>query len=159
MSTIVLYIVTGALLLFSFMKNGKKIEMALKKAWKAFENILPQFFSILIVIGIMLAVLSPSTISTLLGCESGWIGMLAAGIVGSITIIPGFVAFLLAAALLKGGAGLMHIAVFVSTLMMVGIVTLPLEIKYLGKKATLLRNSLAFVFSFAVAIVIGVVLR
>lgn len=59
----------------------------------------------------------------------------------------------------KGEITTMQIAVFVSTLMMVGIVTMPLEIKYFGKKATILRNSLAFVFSFIVAIVIGVVLK
>jgi len=44
-------------------------------------------------------------------------------------------------------------------LMMVGIVTVPVEIKYFGKKATILRNGLAFIFSFVVAIAIGVVLR
>jgi hypothetical protein len=43
--------------------------------------------------------------------------------------------------------------------MMVGIVTVPMEIKYFGKKAAILRNSLAFLFSFIVAIAIGVVLR
>jgi hypothetical protein len=46
--------------------------------------------------------------------------MLIAGLVGSITLIPAFVAFPLAAALLHNGAGIMQIAVFVSTLMMVG---------------------------------------
>ena len=52
----------------------------------------------------------------------------------------------------------MQIAVFISTLMMVGVVTIPIEIKYFGKKATFIRNGMAFVFSFIVAIVIGVVL-
>jgi uncharacterized membrane protein YraQ (UPF0718 family) len=157
--TIILYVLTVLLLWFSFMKDKKKTKIALKKAWKSFENILPQFLSILIIIGIMLAILSPDTISMIIGGESGFIGMLAAAIVGSITLIPGFVAFPLAAALLKSGAGFMQIAVFISTLMMVGIVTLPLEMKYFGKKATLIRNGMAFVFSFVVALVIGVVLR
>ncbi len=133
--------------------------MALKKAWKSFENILPQFLSILIIIGIMLAALSPDTISKLLGQQSGWIGMVIASFIGSITLIPGFVAFPLASALLKSGAGFMQIAVFISTLMMVGIVTIPVEIKYFGKKATVLRNILAFIFSYIVAIAIGVVLK
>ena len=84
--------------------------------------------------------------------------MLVAGLVGSVTLIPGFVAFPLAAALLNSGAGFMQIAVFISTLMMVGIVTITLETKYFGKKAAVARNGLAFVFSFVVAIVIGVVL-
>jgi uncharacterized membrane protein YraQ (UPF0718 family) len=159
MFTIILYLLAFTFLIVSFFKDRKKTKMALKKAWKAFENILPQFLSILIIIGVLLAVLTPETISKLIGQQSGWIGMLIAGIVGSITLIPGFVAFPLAAALLKSGAGFMQIAVFISTLMMVGIVTIPLEIKYFGRKTAILRNSLAFIFSFVVAIVIGVVLK
>lgn len=158
MFTIVLYVLAVSFLLISFIKDKKKTKMGLKKAWKAFENILPQFLSILIIIGVMLSVLSPETISKLIGQQSGWLGMLIAAVVGSITLIPGFVAFPLAAALLKSGAGIMQIAVFLSTLMMVGIVTIPLEINYFGKKAAILRNSLALVFSFIVAVVIGVVL-
>lgn len=156
--TIILYVLTAGLLLLSFLQDRKKTKTALKKAWKSFENILPQLLSILIIIGIMLAVLSPETISKLIGQQSGWIGMVIASVIGSITLIPGFVAFPLASALLKSGAGFMQIAVFISTLMMVGIVTMPVEIKYLGKKATILRNALAFIFSYIVAIAIGVVL-
>lgn len=159
MFTIILYLLAFVFLTLSFLKDKQKTKMALKKAWKAFENILPQFLSILVIIGIMLAVLTPETISKLIGQQSGWIGMIIAGIVGSITLIPGFVAFPLAAVLLENGAGFMQIAVFISTLMMVGIVTMPLEIKYFGRKAAILRNSIAFAFSFAVAMVIGVVLR
>jgi uncharacterized membrane protein YraQ (UPF0718 family) len=159
MFTIILYILAFVLLLFSFLKDRKKTNMALKKAWKSFENILPQFLTILLIIGIMLAILSPEVISKVVGKETGWIGMVVAAMLGSITFIPGFVAFPLAAALLKSGAGFMQIAVFISTLMMVGIVTIPVEIQYFGKKATFLRNGMALAFSFVVAIVIGMVLR
>ena len=49
----------------------------------------------------------------------------------------------------------MQIAAFISTLMMVGVVTMPVEIKYFGKKMTIYRNLMAFIFSFFVAYVIG----
>jgi len=159
MFTFLMYIVAFSFLVLSFIKDKKKTFLALKKAWNSFENILPQLLSILVIIGIMLAILRPEVISSLIGEKSGWLGMLMASLIGSITLIPGFVAFPLASALLKSGAGFMQIAVFISTLMMVGIVTIPLEIKYFGKKAAILRNSLAFVFSFIVAIAIGVALR
>ena len=158
MFTYILYGVTAALLILSFFKDRQKTLKALKKAWKAFENILPQFLAILLLIGLMLSVLSPETISSIIGRESGWVGILLAALLGSITLIPGFIAFPLAAALLSNGAGLTQIAVFVSTLMMVGIVTMPVEMKYFGKRATLTRNGLAFVFSIVVALVIGGVL-
>ena len=156
--TYVLYGLAGAGLAVSFIKDRKKTKAALLKAWKAFENILPQFLIILVIIGLALSILSPETISKLLGTESGILGVFGAALIGSITLIPGFVAFPLAAALLKSGAGYMQIAAFVSTLMMVGIVTLPLEIKTFGKRVAIIRNISAFVFSLIAAVVIGVVL-
>ncbi len=158
MFTVILYVLASILLLLSFVKDRTKTKKALIKAWKSFESILPQFIGMLVIIGLMLAVIDPETISRLIGGESGFFGMLLAAIVGGITLIPGFVAFPLAATLLNNGAGFMQIAVFISTLMMVGIVTLPLEIQYFGKRAAILRNTLAFSFSFVVALVIGVVL-
>jgi len=156
--TYILYGLAGAGLAVSFFKDRKKTKMALQKAWKAFENILPQLLVILVIIGLAFAILSPETITDLLGTRSGFLGVLGAALVGSVTLIPGFVAFPLAAVLLKNGAGYMQIAAFVSTLMMVGIVTLPLEIKTFGKKAAIIRNISAFVFSLIAAVVIGVVL-
>ncbi len=89
MFTVILYFLAVGLLLLSFLKDRKKTKMALKKAWKSFENIMPQFLSVLIIIGIMLAVLSPETISKLIGRQSGWIGMIIASVIGSVTLIPG----------------------------------------------------------------------
>jgi uncharacterized membrane protein YraQ (UPF0718 family) len=155
MFTYVLYGLSIGLLIVSFFKDRQKTRQALKKAWKSFENIMPQMLAILILIGLMLAILSPETISRLIGQESGWLGVAIAAVVGSITLIPGFVAFPLAASLLNNGAGIVQIAAFVSTLMMVGIVTMPLEFKTFGKRATYTRNALAFVFSIVVAVILG----
>lgn len=157
-STIALYVIAIAALAVSFAKSRQNTKLALKKAWKSFENILPQFLSILVIIGIMLAILTPEQISSMIGSESGWFGVIIASVIGVITLIPGFIAFPLAAALLKSGAGYMQIAAFISTLMMVGVVTMPVEMKFFGKKATLIRNAEAFVFSYIVAFVMGVFL-
>lgn len=159
MDTYIFYGITVALLLISFMKDKKKTKMSLKKAWKAFENILPEFLVVILLVGVMLAVLNTETISKLIGADSGWMGVALAASVGAITLIPGFVAFPMAALLLQGGAGLMQIGAFVSSLMMVGIVTMPVEIKYFGKKITILRNIIGFVFSFVVAYIIGLVVN
>ena len=152
-----LYMIALTLLGISFFKNKMKTKQALKKAWKAFENILPEFLVVILLVGFLLAILNPETISKIIGAESGWFGVILAGIIGSVTLIPGFVAFPTAAILLENGAGYMQIAAFVSTLMMVGIITIPVEIKYFGKKISILRNVLAFFFSFLVAAIIGMV--
>ena len=157
MDSYIFYGLAIVLLILSFLKDKKKTKMALKKAWKAFENILPEFLVVILLVGFLLAILNPETISKIIGAESGWFGVILAGIIGSVTLIPGFVAFPTAAILLENGAGYMQIAAFVSTLMMVGIITIPVEIKYFGKKISILRNVLAFFFSFLVAVIIGMV--
>ncbi len=157
MDSYIFYGLAIVLLILSFVKDKKKTKMALKKAWKAFENILPEFLVVIILVGFLLAILNPETISKIIGAESGWFGVILASFIGSVTLIPGFVAFPTAAILLENGAGYMQITAFVSTLMMVGIVTLPVEIKYFGKKISIMRNILAFLFSFIVAIIIGMV--
>jgi uncharacterized membrane protein YraQ (UPF0718 family) len=159
MDTYIFYGITILLLWISFYKDKMKTKKSLKKAWKAFENILPEFLVVILIIGLLLAFLNHATISKIIGADSGWFGIVLAAIIGAITLIPGFVAFPTAAILLENGAGYMQIAAFVSALMMVGVVTMPIEIKYFGKRLTLLRNGLAFMFSFLVAIIIGLVVK
>lgn len=151
-----LYIITIFLLILSYFKDKKKTMKALKKSLKAFENILPQFLGVIVLVGILLAVFNPEIISGLIGKRSGWMGVLISGMIGAITLIPGFVAFPTAAMLVENGAGYMQIAAFISTLMMVGIITLPVEIKYFGRRFAVVRNSIAFAFSFVVAYIIGI---
>lgn len=155
MDTVILYLITGVCLVISFFKNREKTRIALKKAFKSFESILPQFLVVLILVSIALAVLDAPTITVILGKDSGVWGVLVASLVGAITLIPGFVAFPAAAALLQGGAGVTQIAAFVSSLMMVGVVTLPLEIQFFGKRAAFLRNFLAYGFSLIAAVFVG----
>ena len=158
MSTAALYLFPAVLLFLSFRKDRQKTRQALKKGWKSFENILPQFLSILVLIGIMLAVLDRETITWLLGAESGAAGMAVAALVGSVTLIPGFIAFPLAASLLSSGAGYGQTAMFLTTLMMVGLVTLPLETTFFGRRLAVMRNALAFVYAVISSVILGVLL-
>ncbi|MCY1151659.1 MAG: permease [Sphaerochaetaceae bacterium] len=158
MFTKILYIVVVVCLAISFYKDKGKTKKALKKAWKSLENILPQFLTIILIIGMMLSLIDNETISRFLGSGSGLLGVLIALGVGSITLIPGFVAFPLAAALLNNGAGSAQIAAFISSLMMVGVVTMPMEKQMFGSKITIIRNVSAMLFSLVVAFIMGSIL-
>ena len=157
--TIFLYAAAAALAALSFIKDRNKTLTALKKAWRSFEGILPQLLAIILLVSASLAYLEPRVISRIVGSESGWAGVLIASAVGAVALIPGFIAFPTAALLLQSGAGLMQMGAFVSSLMMVGVVTAPVEARYFGKRATLLRNGLAYLCSLFVAWVIGRVVR
>lgn len=145
-------------LLISFIKDRSKTKLALKKAWRTFENILPSILAILLLIGFILTFLDEQAISKLLGTDSGALGMVIAATVGCVTLIPGFIAFPLAASLLAAGAGYAQIAIFISTLMMVGIATLPLEMKCFGKRIALKRNILSLILAVITSCVVGVIM-
>lgn len=159
MFTVVLYSAALLLLAFSFFKNSEKTKAALKKAWRSFENLLPSMLSVLLLIGLILSVLDEKTISRIIGAESGAWGLIIAAVIGCITLLPGYVAIPLAASLVRTGAGYAQIAIFISTLMMVGVATFPMEVNYFGKKLALKRNALSLVVAVCSACLIGVIMR
>ena len=123
-----------------------------------FKNVLLPFLNILILVSLLLYFLPPSIISRYLGAGSGVAGFLAAALIGSITLIPAFISYPIAAGLIQQGASYAVVATFMTTLMMVGVVTLPLEIKYLGRQVAIVRNVLNFVAAVTIGLVIGLIL-
>ncbi|WP_291572385.1 permease [Clostridium sp. UBA4548] len=159
MTTYMLYGIVIILYLISFLKNRDKTKQALIKSAKSFESIMPQFLSVIFIVGFILTALSPETISKLLGDKSGVVGVFIASIIGSITIMPTFVAFPTAELLLENGAGYTQVTALISTLMFVGVITFPMEAKFIGKRAALIRNLIYFLYSILVAFVIGRLMR
>ena len=159
MTSYILYGLCIILLSISFFKDKEKTKKSVINGFKSWEKIMPQFLSIVIVISIILAILKPEIISKLIGKNSGSLGVLLSSIIGSITMMPTFVAFSTGNTLLQNGAGYAQGSALISTLTMVGLLTFPLEANYIGKKAAFYRNFLAFLFSFIVAIFMGGVFK
>ncbi|MGE3063542.1 MAG: permease [bacterium] len=124
-----------------------------------FLNILPALLSILAIISIVLYIIPQSVMIKVLGKDSGFMGYVYAALIGSITLIPGFIAYPLAGILVKNNVSYPVIAVFITTLMMVGVITIPIEKRYFGLKTTLLRNSLSFAGALVVGALIGIFWR
>jgi len=158
MTSVVLYLIALALLLVSFFKDKTKTKKSMKIAWASFIKLLPNAISIMLFVGITLAIVDQKVISSIIGSQSGILGSIIALIVGSIVLIPSFIAFPLGGALIKAGAGYTQIAALVSTVMAVGIVTLPMEIKYFNKAIALKRIVLSFLVCTIFTVVIGLVM-
>ncbi len=123
-----------------------------------FQNVLLPFLNILILISVVLYFIPPDVISRYLGANSGVLGFSIAALVGSVTLIPGFISYPIAASLIEQGASYAVVATFMTTLMMVGVVTLPLEIRYFGKTVAITRNILNFVAAIIIGLVVGLIL-
>jgi uncharacterized membrane protein YraQ (UPF0718 family) len=142
----------------SFALDRKKTLAGLKKGWKMFRNVLFPFLNILILVSVLLYFVPPDVISKYLGANSGVLGFTIAALVGSITLIPGFISYPIAAGLIQQGASYSVVATFMTTLMMVGVVTLPLEIRYFGKRAAITRNILNFAAALIIGLAVGLIL-
>ncbi|MBQ3892849.1 MAG: hypothetical protein II737_05580 [Mailhella sp.] len=154
MFTLFLYCTAALLLAVSFRKDKAKTRKAVKKGLRSFENVLPLFLFILMLMGMLLAVFDRETISALIGSGSGASGLALSGLIGSITLIPAFAAYPLAGELLRSGAGYAQITMFITTLMMVGLATLPLEREIFGRTAYL-RNGAGLVYSLVLSLIMG----
>lgn len=158
LTVIVINLIALVWLIYSVIKNKSKTRQSLKIALKTFIKTLPMIIIIIIFIGFLLGFLPPDIISRVVGEQTGVLGVLITAVLGSVLFIPALISFPLAASLLKGGASIMSVAAFITTLTMVGIVTLPLEIKEMGKKMTILRNVFSFAIAIIIALIMGVIL-
>jgi len=145
-------------LLISLVADKQKTLEGIKRGLKMFLNLLPALLTVLFLVSVFLYLIPEKAIMEYLGTGSGFPGVMTAALVGSISLIPGFVAFPMAGILVSRGVSYTVVAVFITSLMMVGIITLPLEIKYFGKRAAIMRNALSFFGAIIVGLMIGLFL-
>jgi uncharacterized membrane protein YraQ (UPF0718 family) len=155
---VVLWIGAATTLLLSFIFNMRKTWNGIRIGLRMFLRILPDFLIILAAAALLLALVPETALSHWIGRDSGPRGFAVAALAGSVALIPGFIAFPLAAVLMKSGASMGSVAVFITTLMMVGIFTLPVEKRYFGWRIALLRNGLSFLGALIVGFCMGLIL-
>lgn len=151
-------IVFGALGVLA-VRDRAKARQAVRVAVRSFLGILPSMLVIIGLIGLLVGLVPPEVIARYLGQGAGWWATITATLIGAVLYIPSLVAFPLAASLLRAGASIATIAAFLTALVMVGTVTLPLEIQHVGKKIAVSRNLLSLLFAFVIALFMGMVLR
>lgn len=153
---IYLYIFTALAFLLSIFADRKKTKKALQIGAKKFLNILPNFIQMLIMVSILLYLIPDRMIVKYLGESSKLTGTLLGLLFGSITLMPGFIAYPLGGILLSKGVGYMSIAAFTTTLMNVGILTYPVEKEYFGTKITVLRSLISLIIAIIITLIVGV---
>jgi len=150
-----LYVLVGLGVATSFIASREKTFQALRIAARRFLNILPAFLMMLILVSVVLFFLPDEVITAYLGVDNRFVGTLFGALLGSITLMPGFIAFPLCGILLEKGVPYMVLSAFTTTLMMVGVLTYPVERAYFGAKVTIIRNTLSFLTALVVAAATG----
>ncbi|MFH0842973.1 MAG: permease [Bacteroidota bacterium] len=151
---LVLSIVTICFVLISLVVDRRKTWNGIKKGIKMFLNLLPTLFIMLVLVSIVLYLIPEEKLAKYMGDGSGIAGWVTAALFGSVALIPGFIAYPLCGILVKSGVAYSVIAVFITTLMMTGFLTLPVEAKFFGWKISIMRN----LISLAAALLIGLIM-
>ena len=152
---LVTYSITALILFISFLINKQKTYKAIKLSFVKFKKITPTFITMLIFVSIILFLFPDEVISNYLSNSNKVISLFLASLIGSITLMPGFVAYPLSGILLTKGVPYMVLSAFTTTLMMVGIITFPIERAYFGVKVTIIRNMISFFIALTVALITG----
>lgn len=157
-TTLIAYGLAAVGLILSAIRSREKTKIALKKAWKGLYSLIPALTAMLLFIAISFSLIDETLISHLIGGESGLVGVLLGLLLGSLLFLPGFVALPLGANLIHHGAGMVQIAAFVGSLIGVGLLSLPIEIKYFGRRTAIVRNMWGLIAASVFSLLVWMIL-
>jgi uncharacterized membrane protein YraQ (UPF0718 family) len=150
----IIYLLIAFILLFlSAVKSPEKTKQALKAAGKISLTVFPVLFLIFILMGVTSVFVSKEMIASWLGKGSGASGIIIGELVGSFALVQPAAVFPYAGILREKGADYGSLFGFVMTAILIGVTTLPLEIKLFGKKFTIVRNVLTFILIFIIGLI------
>ncbi len=155
MTAVIINIIALGAFAVAFSRNRQKALKSIKVATKMFLGILPMLIIIILLIGLLFGFVSEAGLRQFIGEQSGPLGVLLVAVTGAVLHIPALLAFPLSASLLAKGASITVIATFITSLTMIGVVTLPLEIKELGGRFAALRNGTSFVAALTISLLMG----
>ena len=154
---IAIWVVTLLACLASAVADRRKTLTALRRGVHMLQRLAPMLIVLLVGVSLVLAAATPEVLSRQLSRE-GPAALVVALLVGAVVLMPGFVAYPLAGMLHDNGAPMLTLAAFLTSLMMVGVLTLPLEASFFGWRVSIQRNLLALVGALLVALGVAWVL-
>lgn len=126
-----------------------KLNEAIRKAAKAMGTAFPTIVGILILISLFNTLVPTSSYRFLF--RGTLFDPVVGALLGSVVAGNPVTSYIISGDLLKQGISLLTVTAFLTAWVTVGVVQLPAEIHYLGKRFALFRNLSAFILSILVA--------
>ncbi len=128
-----------------------KIKQAFKKAFNSIIFASPIIIGVIILMGIFNTFVPKKFLNTLFH-HNAFDPIIGAAF-GSLFAGNPINSYIIGGELLKNGVGLIAVTAFLVSWITVGFVQIPAEMMFLGKKFSILRNLLSFIFSIIVAFI------
>ncbi len=135
----------------------KKFKPVLNKTWKAFKMVIPIILSVLLIVAFMQALVPVESYKKVFSGNIFFDPLIAA-VLGSVSLGNPIVSYIIGDGLLQSGVSLVAVTAFIISWVTVGLIQLPAETFYFGKRFTLIRNATSFLGAIFIAITIGYIL-
>ncbi len=145
--TVVMFIIALALFIIATLQGEGKNVAGLKSAWNMTLQIIPLLIFAFIIAGLVQTLLPRDLISTWVGDESGFRGILIGTITGALTPGGPYVSLPIAAGLLRTGASIPTMVAFVTGWSLINLARLPLEVGIMGWRFTLIHYLSVIIFA------------
>ncbi len=132
-------------------QNKNDLKCVLLRTGKGLLNRIPFLFPTILLIALVNSLIPKSFYSTVFKGNL-FVDSFIGSIVGSISAGDPSSSYVLGGEFLNQGVNLIVVTAFLVAWVTVGVIQLPAEISFLGKKFALIRNLTAFVFSILVAL-------
>ena len=139
------------------LRDKKKLKRSVNKGIKTLIKNSIRLFSIFLIIGILKEFLSKESVGNFLLNFQGFKGILS-GFVGAVMMGPPASGYPIGKYLLENGASYSLVSSFLASWVMLGIIAVSLEFKYLGVKFAVVRNIFTVFSIIVISLIIGVIL-
>jgi uncharacterized membrane protein YraQ (UPF0718 family) len=151
----IIYLFLASLIvLVVYLVNPTKAAVVTRVAFATLRNVLGLIISVTIFVGLANVWIKPQGIVRLLGKESGFRGLLLSSVVGILLTGPLYIVFPLLKTFREKGARGASIATMITAWGGIRLPLIPLEIHFLGWPFFLLRNTLLFLLTIPVGILV-----
>jgi len=140
------------------MLTKRKLLQAGKKTFFSFLDMLPIFLSIILLISLFFTLI-PKSLYINFFTKNPILNSIIGAVLGSIFTGNPITSYIIGGELLKAGIGLIAVTAFVLSWVTVGIISLPAECYFLGKRFGIARNILSFVFAIIISILVVLTLK
>ena len=145
--TVVMFIIAVVLFIIALLQGEGKHVTGMKSAWNMTVQILPLLVFAFVIAGLVQVLLPRDLISTWVGDEAGFRGILIGSIAGALTPGGPYVSLPIAAGLLKTGASIPTMVAFVTGWALMSVARLPLELGIMGWRFTLIHMLSVIIFA------------
>jgi len=144
------------------MKGTKESPPTLKetvvKSLRSLLNMMPMLLAVIGLVGLFQAFVPPEMLRTLFGV-SPFVDTLTGTTVGAVSIGQPVISYIIGGELRDQGVSLYAVTAFILAWVTLGIIQLPLEASLFGRRFTLVRNLLSFLFAMLIGFAVALTLE